>query len=94
MDELEGSTWGALHAGDVVQGSDGLAWGVVGVGHDATPRFSVQLYRLGAAVVGYPHPDTPVLVIRRADTRAEEAAWSVLTDAGLQPTVISETWET
>lgn len=96
-EELEVSTWQGLHAGDVVVGADDEDWGVVGVfavaAHGAGASLAVQLYRLGEQVTGYPPASGAVSVVHRADTRAEEAAWSVLDAAGAQPEVIKETWE-
>lgn len=84
-------TWGSLHAGDVVLGSDGQEWGVEQV--DDIGGLVVGLVRHGERVTGYPDADAPVTVVSRCDTAAEQAAWQALNDAGLQPQVISESWE-
>jgi fructose-1,6-bisphosphatase/inositol monophosphatase family enzyme len=83
-------TWGSLHAGDVVLSSDDKRelWGAAAV---AGRR--VTLVRHGQSVTGYPEPAEPVSVVSRCDTSAEAMAWQVLDAAGLQPQVISETWE-
>lgn len=83
-------TYGTLHAGDVVQGADGQAWGVAGVQHE--PRFAVALTRHGRTVVGYPPAATPVVVMSRSDVSAEYAAASALLAAGLDPELVSEIW--
>jgi len=82
------TTWGELHAGDVVIGEDGKAWGVTDIGHGA-----VTLVNGAAAVTGRPDPAAPVSVIRPSDTQLEAAAWQMLDAAGLQPEIIRETWE-
>lgn len=91
---MEQSTWAALHAGDVIVGADGDTWGVV-LTSQATifGPFVITLYRLGREVIGYPPADGVVTVVQRADTRAERAAWSVLSDAGIEAEIIGETWE-
>jgi hypothetical protein len=90
----EASTYGALHAGDVVLGVDNQAWGVVTIGIIAGGVFAVRLYRHGHSVTGYPARETPVFVIQRADTSAEARAWEAFQSRGIEPEIISESWET
>jgi hypothetical protein len=92
----EVTTFGSLHGGDIVLGQDGNAWGVEYVsrkwGAIAGPAFEVCLVRHGARVTGWPDESASVTVVQRADTALEAGAYTVLTEAGLNPEVISERW--
>lgn len=92
----EPSTYGALHAGDIVLGADANEWGVAYVGRPrraSKHRLEVELVRHGESVTGYPASGERVDVVHRADTSAEHAAAGHLLDAGLQVELIGETWE-
>ena len=83
-------TFDSLHAGDVVQGVDGQAWGVAEVRRE--PVFAVVLTRHGRRVTGYPHPAAAVAILSRSDVRAEYRAAEAL-DALGPVQLISETWQ-
>lgn len=78
-------TYGMLHADDIVLGSNGGEWRVVGVQHE--PRFAVALRpgAGGAGVTGYPNPGEPVTVLAAADVSAEREAAAALLSGGLGP---------
>lgn len=85
------TSWGGLHAGDVVVGVDEGLWGVERV-RPFVP--SVTLVKHGERVTGQlTDPAAPVNVVHEEDTSAERAAWSVLAAAGLAPEVLEESWE-
>jgi hypothetical protein len=89
----EPSTYGQLHAGDVVLGADGEPWGVWRLWRYEGGQLTIVLMRGEREVTGYPRPDEPVTVVHRCDTSAEAAAWALLAAGGLQPQVIEEHWE-
>jgi hypothetical protein len=85
------TSWGELHAGDVVVGVDGGLWGVERV-RPLDP--SVTLVKHGERVTGrLTDPAAPVNVVHEEDTSAEKAAWGVFSAAGLAPEVLEESWE-
>ena len=92
-------TWGSLHAGDVVLGSNGREWGVERMTHfapfdgDDRTVVTVTLVRHGERATATLAATVPVTVVRRADTSEEYRAAAVLLAAGLQPEVIEERWE-
>jgi hypothetical protein len=90
----ESSTYGALHAGDVVLGFDGRLWGVAFIGRgEAYPRFRVDMVAGHESMTGYPTPDTAVSVVSRADTAPEAYVFELFTAAGIEPELISEKWK-
>ena len=89
----EPSTYGQLHAGDVVLGADGKTWGVLSICHGAGSTARLVLVQGTREVTGWPRRDEPVTVVHRCDTAAEAAAWAALAAAGLAPEVIAEQWE-
>lgn len=91
----ESASYGTLHAGDVVQGADGQAWGVEAVAplSAAGAQTSVTLVRHGRRARGLPPAAMPVEVVSRSDVSAEYAATSALLAAGLGPELISEIWQ-
>ena len=80
-----------LHVGDIVQGYDGLLWGVAGIDHE--PELVVTLTRHGQTLTGRPPAGTPVTIVQRADVSAEAAAVGALLGAGYNVQLISERWE-
>jgi len=91
------TTYGELHAGDIVVGYDGEAWGVERVAALRPQGERVvrpmTLIKSGERVAGLPAADEPVNVVHQEDTSAEAAAWGVFAYAGLVPEVLEETWE-
>lgn len=88
----EPSVYGTAHSGDIVRGADGQAWGVERVEPFGVQR-RVTLVRHGQRVTGLPMPETPVGIVSRSDVSAEAAAVAALLGAGLDPELISETWQ-
>lgn len=85
------TTWGELHAGDVVLGWDNQPWGVARRRYD--PTFGITLVKHERIVVGYPREADEVSVIQQCDTTAEAEAWIVLHETGFSVEVIEESWE-
>lgn len=87
------ATYEDVHAGDIVLGhGDGELWTVAQIVHE--PWLAVTLARQRRTVKGWPPAGTEVVIVQRADTSAEFAAFGVLSAAGLGPiTIIGETWE-
>ncbi len=75
------TTYEQVHAGDVVLGGDGEAWGVAWTYRGQDGRLAITLTRHGRRVTGYPPPGTEVTVIEPADVRAEGWAFGVLAEA-------------
>ena len=73
------TTYEQVHAGDVVLGGDGNAWGVAMIQH--RPSLAVTLVRHGARVTGHPPDGTEVTVIEPTDVRALGWAFGVLAEA-------------
>lgn len=91
MTDGEPSTYGALHAGDLVRGADGQDWGVAEIVH--VPVLSVTLVRGTHRVTGYPAAGEPVTVVRRADFSAEIAVgWALVNSLG-PVDLLGERWE-
>jgi hypothetical protein len=84
-------TYETVHAGDIVLGHDGQLWGVEAIEHE--PVLAVTLVQNGSRVVGRPPAGTPVTVVTRADTSAEQRAVNALLGQGLSVELISERWE-
>lgn len=81
MTDGEPSTFGALHAGDIVRGDDGQDWGVAEVVH--VPVLSVTVVRGEYRATVYPAAGDLVTVVRRADFSAEIAAgWALVSSLG------------
>jgi hypothetical protein len=87
---MEVSTYGALHAGDVVLGVDGNTWGVSEIVH--SPAFYVVLCRHGSVVRGTPAPGDSVTVVQRSDISAEYAAAGVLIAGFGAVELLGERW--
>jgi len=86
------TTFGDLHAGDVVQAPDGSGvWGVAFVQH--APFLGIVLVQGELQWAWQPDPATPVERVQAADMSAEAAAWQVMMQAGLGPEVLTESWE-
>jgi hypothetical protein len=84
------ATWEQTHAGDIVLGHDGLAYGVADIVLGDPRGPIVTLTRFGEQLVAQPPPGTPITVIQPVDTDLEARAFAVLADAGLAPEVIRE----
>jgi hypothetical protein len=87
----EPSTYGKLHAGDLVRGSDGEVWGVEGIVH--VPALAVTLVRGQHRVTGYPPVTAAVMVVQQADISAEWAAAQTLIDGLGAVEILGEKWE-
>lgn len=87
----EVSTYEQVHAGDVVLGHDGNAWGVEQIVHDDGVTV-VTLVRHGERVTGRPPAGTEVTVLAPADVRAEGWAAQQLIDAFGSVVLIRERW--
>lgn len=88
----EQTTYETVHAGDVVLGADGQAWGVKQIDH--TPQGAmVTLTRHGHIVPGFPPPGTPVTVLSRGDVSAEAEAFAALMTGFGDVSLIQERWE-
>lgn len=83
-------TYEGLHAGDVVLGEDGGAWGVAMIVH--VPQLAVTLVRDGVTVTGYPPLGTPVTVVQRTDLSAEYAPAAAFLAAFGAVEVLGEVW--
>jgi hypothetical protein len=88
---MEVSTYGALHAGDVVLGvDDGLPWKVAQV--IKVGALEIVLTRPDVEVKGCPPPDAPVTVVQRSDISAEYAAAGVLIAGFGAVELLGERW--
>lgn len=93
------TTWGGLHAGDVVAGADGRAWEVVSLGGKhkwvaGAPTAEFKLRRLddGETTVATTQRLTdPAPLQQRGDHHVEADAAAVLIAAGLNIEIIEET---
>ncbi len=82
------STYEEVHAGDVVLGHDGNAWGVEKIQH--VPALAVTLIRYGDRVTGYPSAGTPVEIIQSPDMSGEARAYDALVAAFGDVSLIGE----
>lgn len=85
------TTYEDVHAGAVVLGHDGHAWGVADI---ARQPLSVTLVRHGQRLTGWPPAGTPVTIIDPGPSVAPEyAAVQALLNAGLAPELVSEHYQ-
>ena len=84
------ATWEQTHAGDIVLGHDGKAYGVADIVFGDPCGPVVTLTRFGERLVAQPPPGTPITVIQPVDTGPEAQAFAALAAAGLAPEVIRE----
>lgn len=85
------ATYEEVHAGATVLGHDNDVWSVEAI--DVTPAWTaVTLVKDEGRtrVTGYPPPGTPVTILSSPDLSAEAAAWQVLAEAGLEPSIVHE----
>lgn len=86
-------TWDDVHAGDVIIGHDGQAYGVEDICPDPVRGPTITLIRHGIRTgPAQPPPGTPIRIAQRAETSGEAYAFGVLAAAGLNPQVIRESY--
>lgn len=86
------TTWDQVHAGDIVLGHDGNAWGVASVApHPAGPV--VEIVRHGETLRAQPPVGTPITVIEAADVATEAQVFGMFERAGLGPEILWESYQ-